>query len=296
MNIYSYPGFRAGLSLRNPRPGSSISGCVGRAAGRGQTAEAFLERGDILLARFSGEQRVDQEMPPVSDDARTKGLVLVRAELDQGVASSEAPSVPGASARTRCSPSRRRTTIIERRLMKPVLEGAVIVARGRLSKLVRKGERKAREIFPKTPDLILRLNLFEVRYANSESLLLKQRKLAAQLSARQYALLTFTRGLNETTIVASRDLRVKILREFQGEKMISQTSRLAAVTVILPKGAAFVPGVYSYLLKALAREGINVVEVVSTLNEFTIILEDRNIDAAFSILKKLFKAFATHRL
>jgi hypothetical protein len=33
---------------------------------------------------------------------------------------------------------------------------------------------------------------------------------------------------------------------------------------------------------------LNVVEVVSTLNEFTIVLEERVIDAAFAIIKRLF--------
>ncbi len=57
---------------------------------------------------------------------------------------------------------------------------------------------------------------------------------------------------------------------------------------MLPKGTALIPGVYSYILKALAWEGINVVEVVSTLNEFTIILEDKKIDSAFAVIKRLF--------
>jgi len=67
---------------------------------------------------------------------------------------------------------------VEREVMKKVQSGAIIVALGRLSRLIKKRAKKPRDIFQKTPDLILRLNLFEVTYANSESLLLKQRKLA----------------------------------------------------------------------------------------------------------------------
>ena len=57
---------------------------------------------------------------------------------------------------------------------------------------------------------------------------------------------------------------------------------------MLPPGTAQIPGIYSQLLKSLAWEGINVVEVVSTLNELTIVLEEERIDAAFSIIKRLF--------
>ncbi|MEW5901811.1 MAG: aspartate kinase, partial [Acidobacteriota bacterium] len=71
-------------------------------------------------------------------------------------------------------------------------------------------------------------------------------------------------------------------------RMISQIDGLSSVTVLLPRGTARVPGVYSYILKFLAWEGINVVEVVSTLNEFTIILEEKNIDSSFSIIKRIF--------
>ncbi len=72
------------------------------------------------------------------------------------------------------------------------------------------------------------------------------------------------------------------------EKLLSRIDRLSSVTVLLPHGTALIPGVYSHILKPLAWEGLNVVEVVSTLNELTIVLEDRNIDLAFSIIKRLF--------
>lgn len=177
---------------------------------------------------------------------------------------------------------------VEREAMKKVQDGAIVVALSRLARVIEKKTRKPKSIFQKTPDLIVRLNLFEVTYANSESLILKQKKLMEQMTARQNLLLTFTRGLNETTIIASNELRNRILAGFRGEKMVSQFARLASATLLLPKGTTQIPGVYSYILGSLAWEGINVVEVVSTLNEFTIILEDKKIDSAFSIIKNLF--------
>ena len=62
---------------------------------------------------------------------------------------------------------------------------------------------------------------------------------------------------------------------------------LSAITIILPKEAVFVPGVYYSVLKALAWEGINFVEVVSSYTELTIILQNSNVDRAFSVLKNL---------
>lgn len=177
---------------------------------------------------------------------------------------------------------------VEREVMKKVKDGALVVALNRLARTLGAREGRPRGLFRKAPDLIVRLNLFEATYANSESLAQRQRKLLESLSPRAPFFVTFTRGINETTTVASRELRDRILAAFKGETLLSQIGGLASVTVMLPKGTALIPGVYSYILKALAWEGINVVEVVSTLNEFTIIIEDRKIDSAFAVIKRLF--------
>jgi len=177
---------------------------------------------------------------------------------------------------------------VEREAMKEIQEGAVIVALNRLSQKIGRRARTQKKIFRSAPDLIVRSNLIEMTYANSKSLALKQKKLLEEMGGRHNYFLTFTQGINETTIIASKELKKKVLAIFKEEKLTGQIESLSSVTVLLPQGTALIPGVYSYILKALAWEGINVVEVVSTLNEFTIILEDRSIDSSFSIIKRLF--------
>ena len=184
--------------------------------------------------------------------------------------------------------ARRIRAEVEREAQKRVQPGAIIVAVGRLARTVSGRGRPPRTVFRRAPDLIVRLNLFEATYANSAELIRKQRELFSRSGQHPQSFLTITRGINETTIIASRELRARILDVCRGERLISQIGHLGSVTVMLPEGTALIPGVYSFILKALAWEGLNVVEVVSTLNEFTIILEDKAIDAAFSIIKRLF--------
>jgi len=177
---------------------------------------------------------------------------------------------------------------VEREAMKRVQTGAVIVAIHRLSRLLEGRARRRRNVFRKAPDLIVRLQLFEVTYGNSRPLVQKQIRLFERMRSRPHCFLTVTRGINETTIIASRELRDAVLSLCRDESLVSRIDHLASVTVMLPPGTTQIPGIYSYLLKALAWEGINVVEVVSTLNEFTIVLEEGMIDDAFSIIKRLF--------
>jgi hypothetical protein len=177
---------------------------------------------------------------------------------------------------------------VRQEAMKPVQAGAVIVALNRLTRTVGVRTRKQRSVFRTTPDLIVRLHLFEVTYANSRALVQKQIRLFEGMRALPQYFLTVTRGINETTIVASRERKAHVLAVCRGETLESQIDHLASVTVLLPSGTATIPGIYSHILKALAWEGLNVVEVVSTLNELTVVLEERLIDTAFSIMKRLF--------
>lgn len=177
---------------------------------------------------------------------------------------------------------------VEQELDRKVRDGAIIVALNRLSQRISRRVKRQRGVFRSAPNLIVRSNLIEMTYANAEEMILKQKKLLDQLSGRPNRFITITQGINETTIIASRELGPKVMSAFREERLIGRIEGLSSVTVLLPEGTAQIPGIYSYILRALAWEGINIVEVVSTLNEFTIIIDDKAIDQAFAIIKRLF--------
>jgi hypothetical protein len=177
---------------------------------------------------------------------------------------------------------------IEKELMKKVREGAIVMGLKRLSSKIKKTHNKQRSFFKNPPDLMVRSNLVEITILNSETLLNKQKRLLEQIKSVQNYFLTFTQGIYETTIIVSKNLEEKLLKIFEAEKIISKFENLSSITIQLPEGSALIPGIYSFILKALSWEGINLIEVVSTFNEFTIILESKNTDRAFSILKRIF--------
>lgn len=177
---------------------------------------------------------------------------------------------------------------VRRETMKDVKEGAVIMALNRLSSKVKQIGDRHRKVFSSPPDLMVRSNLFELTLINSERLAQKRKELLDQISPGKNYFITFTQGILETTIIASRELKEKVMKVFEGERTISMIESLSSITVQLPQGTADFPGAYSTILRPLAWEQINVVEVVSTLNEFTIILRDKDIDMAFFVIKRIF--------
>ena len=74
---------------------------------------------------------------------------------------------------------------------------------------------------------------------------------------------------------------------FVHEKSTLHLENLSSITVKLPQDNISVPGVYYYIFQKLAWEGIVIHEVISTTNEFTIIVSDEQIDVAFKVVKDL---------
>ena len=55
----------------------------------------------------------------------------------------------------------------------------------------------------------------------------------------------------------------------------------------LPTDNVKVPGIYYFLFQRLSWEGVNITEVISTSNEFTILMDEDQVDIAFKVIKDL---------
>lgn len=173
---------------------------------------------------------------------------------------------------------------IEKRLYKDVKEGAIVMALKRISEKLSKNHKKVH--FSLT-DLTVRSNLSEFTFANSETLLEKQKELLNKIADQRDILFTFTQGIRETTFIANSEIKEEIKRIFATEKMTAEINNLSSITIRLPVEHVYIPGVDYQILKQVAWENINIVELVSTYTELTIIFDKKDVDRAFSILKDI---------
>ena len=95
-----------------------------------------------------------------------------------------------------------------------------------------------------------------------------------------------TRGLAETLIVIRRDA-IQAIKRILGSSSIRTLQHVSCVTMLLPTASMPVPGVYYPILKTLAWEGINVVELVSAGTELSLFVEDKNVDRALHTIRTL---------
>lgn len=174
---------------------------------------------------------------------------------------------------------------VEKRLLKRVETAAILMAIRRM-KTARNQENRLIGILKSTIDFIVRSNLTEFVLANSDFTGEIHRRLIDLVSEERSHLMTITEGVFETTIIASSSLEGMVKKIFRNKKIITVLSDLSAITLRLPKENVTIPGVYYFFLKVLAWHGINLIEVVSTYSEFTLILETKEVDKAFSVLKR----------
>lgn len=177
---------------------------------------------------------------------------------------------------------------LEKMLLKPVSEAAVVMALRRLEQELQP-KFVPLTIFPSAPEMIVRSNLVEFTCNNSENLRTKYEKLLQLYAGERKYFFTLTEGVFETTIILSKDLQEKIEEVLQSNEIVSTVTHLAAITIKLPEENVKTPGVYYFFLKSLAWEGINIIEIVSTPTEVSLILDEKDVNRAFAILKSLFE-------
>ncbi len=89
----------------------------------------------------------------------------------------------------------------------------------------------------------------------------------------------------ETTVIFGKRALEDVKEVLKKEKLISEADNQSCITLYLPDENTSTPGYYYYILKLIAWEGINITEILSTTNEFSIIMDEKMIDKAFSVLK-----------
>lgn len=174
---------------------------------------------------------------------------------------------------------------VEKRLYKNIKEGAIVMALRRISEKLSQNNPRVNNI--NLTDLTVRSNLSEYTFSNSNTLPERTAILFNKISNKKEILCALSEGVRETTFIISAEIIGEIKKIFKGESLLKEINDLSSITIKLPQEVVYIPGVYYQILKRLAFENINVIEVLSTYTELTVIVETKNVDQAFSNLKNL---------
>jgi hypothetical protein len=177
---------------------------------------------------------------------------------------------------------------IEDELGKEIRNGAIVMALKRLSDDMEfRATHRIIKVLKNIGEITVRSSLTDFTFLVSDSILENQTVLLEEVNKNKDVFYTSSRGVNELNIVVSNILDTAVEDLFKDEKCTQKAENLSSITVKLPAENVSVPGIYYFIFQRLAWEGIVLYEVISTTNEFTIIVNDDQVDNAFRTIKDL---------
>lgn len=177
---------------------------------------------------------------------------------------------------------------ISEMLRKPVKSGAIMMALRRYKPPVDFGNSlKLKKVIQNLGDITVRSNLSDFTFQNSNTLIHSHSKILEHIHDKPQVFYAFTRGVLESNIIISSSEKYQVQAHCTNEIQLGLKEQLASISIALPEQNSKVTGLYYQIFKRLAWEGIALYEVVSTTNEFTVLVEEDLVDKAFSAIKRL---------
>jgi len=177
---------------------------------------------------------------------------------------------------------------IEVALGQHVKEGAILMALKRFtSHLDVSVNIKLRKSLQHMGEITVRSMLSDYTYKNSDCIVEKQKSLLKLIEEQRECFYTFSQGIYETTMVISSSVKPEMEKLFKSERLVLKIDNLASVTLRLPENNVKMTGLYYFILKKIAWENINIFEVISTTNEFTLVVDEQDAAKTFNVLKRL---------
>lgn len=173
---------------------------------------------------------------------------------------------------------------IEKELMKRIEVSAVGMALRRAAHTIQKKQQSYPII--RAEELIVRSRITEYTFAQSDTISSTVAMFLQSISKENKYFLAVTQGVFEVAVIMSKQYEGRAKEMFKNEKVTSCQEGISAITLRLPKNNVFVPGVYHRFLKKLAWDNINIIDIVSTLTEITLLFSEDQVDRAFTLLKE----------
>lgn len=141
--------------------------------------------------------------------------------------------------------------------------------------------------FDKNSDITIKSNIIEIVLYKQDKIQEYIKKIYSLMNFARGDFLTITQGINEIMVITNEKYEKTII-EMLPEKIIKKKIKnLSTLTVNIPESAVEGIGLFYAISKALNWENINVIDIVSTYTEITLIVNENDASKAFDVLKNL---------
>jgi len=133
--------------------------------------------------------------------------------------------------------------------------------------------------------IVMHTDIFDYNLEKSDRLLSHISELYQKLPSTQREFINFVVGTNEVGIVASEQYRGLVEKAIENSPVLHKEDNLVAFTMVFSGPFLQTPGIIHEAVQRLAQEEINLLELVSTLNELTFIVKAIDSVASYKVLQ-----------
>lgn len=176
---------------------------------------------------------------------------------------------------------------IEERTKKEVQTGSIVIALSRLAKSL--DEQPSLLPPPTALEVSARSGLMEVVFERTRKNLELFHSLRNDVNASPSDFFMTTQGIAEITLIIPEDNYDDIKSVFAGIEPKFLIRDLSGLTLRTTEKDIFVPNVFFSILYPFAMRRFNIIEVISTFTEITMLVEDKDLQDGFEVLKSFLK-------
>jgi hypothetical protein len=167
---------------------------------------------------------------------------------------------------------------------KEVKASAIVMALRRYAEELRKGSCK-KQVGNVEYGIVMKTNIFDLNLVRRDSFISKLGVLYGQISTEKGDFLNITLGSHEVSLAVSEKYRSLVGELAKDEEVLHQMDDLVALSLVFTGDFLQTPGIVYEAVRHLAWEQINVIEIVSTMNELTFVIKREDSMKAFDVLQ-----------
>jgi aspartokinase len=184
---------------------------------------------------------------------------------------------------------------VESELEKTVTESSIVMALRRYAEEV-----KGRiEIIPSLQldcEVTMKTGICDFNIIKTNTLLQQLKSFYELVDLGRGDFLNITIGNREISIAISQKYGDKIENLLKSETILHKQEDLVALTIVFNNDFFHTPGITYQVLQSLAWKNVNLLEIISTLTELTIVIEKKDSIKSYTVLHELIDKFEQTRL
>jgi len=177
---------------------------------------------------------------------------------------------------------------VERRALKPVRVGTIVVALSRFAKSLAGEDPLLPNV--ELDSIAVKSALAELAFDKTLENKARAANLYKQKNFTQADFLTITHGVGEISIFAPETLIPDVLKAFAPARPKLLLENLVALTVRFGEKYIEIPNMYFAIMRELAVKKINFAEIISTFTELTFLVDQEDLTEVFTLLNSLMRS------